>query len=247
MRRPRVHTDDRLAGAAEARLAGDRAHYLTRVLRLRPGDPCLLFDGDGLDYPATIVEATRHTVRLELSPPVAAAPESPLPVRLLLAITRGSRMDVALQKSVELGATALVPVFTARCGVKLDARQAGQRLTHWRGVMVAAAEQCGRARLPTLAPPAALGDALAGLPGGHATRLVLDPGAGRGLADLAPPAGELVLLVGPEGGLTAAETEAAAARGFDGVALGPRVLRAETAPLAALAAVQALWGDLAKR
>ncbi len=214
---------------------------------MKAGDECLLFDGHGLDYPATVTAAARRTVSLRLGPPRPVATESPLFSRLMLAVTRGSRMDVALQKAVELGASALAPVFTERCGVSLGPDQIPRRLEHWRGVIGAAAEQCGRARIPELTPPMDLEEGLARLPPAPATRLVLDPGNGGTLADVTPPAEGVVILVGPEGGLTADELAAAARHGFQGIGLGPRVLRAETAPLAVLAALQALWGDFLPR
>ncbi|MDZ7751877.1 MAG: 16S rRNA (uracil(1498)-N(3))-methyltransferase [Gammaproteobacteria bacterium] len=243
MRRPRLYVPNPLADTPNLTLTGDRAHYLGRVLRLKAGDECLLFDGYGLDYPATVATAGRGTMTLRLGPPQAVATESPLFSHLMLAVTRGSRMDVALQKAVELGASALTPVFTERCGVNLEARQVPRRLEHWQGIVRGAAEQCGRARIPRLAPPVNLQEGLERLPPAPATRLVLDPAGGGALADIAPPADGVVILVGPEGGLTDGELAAAVRHGFRGITLGPRVLRAETAPLAVLAALQSLWGD----
>lgn len=245
MRRPRVYSPAPITGPGPLVLTGDRAHYLGRVLRTRPGDACVVFDGSGLDYPATISRIARHEVVVELAAPVAVANESPLEITLVLAVTRGSRMDVALQKSVELGATALVPVLTERCGVRLDPRQAAQRLAHWQGVVISAAEQCGRARLPAVTRPVPLGEALPALPPAAATRVVLEPRAASALDAVARPTAGVAVLVGPEGGLAAGEEAAAREHGFVGVRLGPRVLRAETAPLAVLAALQCLWGDLA--
>jgi len=243
VRRPRVYVPQSLAGIPSVTLTGDRAHYLGRVLRMKVGDECLLFDGHGQDYPATVTEAARRTVSLRLGPPRAVATESPLFSYLMLAVTRGSRMDVALQKAVELGVSALAPVFTARCGVSLGPEQIPRRMEHWRGVISGAAEQCGRARIPELTPPLDLEEGLARLPPGPATRLVLDPGNGGTLADVAAPAGGIVILVGPEGGLTAGEVAAVGRHGFQGISLGPRVMRAVTGPLAVLAALQTLWGD----
>lgn len=243
VRRPRFHVPQPLADTPSVTLTGERAHYLGRVLRVKAGDECLLFDGHGLDYPATVTEAGRRTVTLRLGAPRIVATESPLFSYLMLAVTRGPRMDVALQKAVELGAAALAPVFTERCGVSLGPDQIPRRLDHWRGVIAAAAEQCGRARLPELTPPTDLEEGLARLPPTATTRLVLDPASDGTLADVAPPGEGIVILVGPEGGLSADELAAASRRGFQGIRLGPRVLRAETAPLAILAALQALWGD----
>lgn len=247
MRRPRIYVPHPLAGIPSVTVTGERAHYLGRVLRLKAGDECLLFDGDGLDYPATVTQAGRRALTLGLGPPRTVATESPLFSHLMLAVTRGSRMDLALQKAVELGASTLAPVFTERCGVRLGPDQIPRRLGHWQGVIAAATEQCGRARIPELTPPMGLDEGLARLAPAPTTRLVLDPANGGTLADVPLPAGGVVVLVGPEGGLTAGELAAAARHGFRGVSLGPRVLRAETAPLALLAALQALWGDFLPR
>lgn len=216
-----------------------RQHAIT-VLRLKPGAPLILFDGQGGEYRAVLREAgSRALAEILAHAPVER--ESPLDVTLLQGISRGERMDVAIQKAVELGVARILPVFTARSQVKLDARRAEKRLAHWRGVVRAACEQCGRNRLPAVAAPAPLSQVLAALPD-TAARFVLAPEGGTSLASAAPRA-RIALLVGPEGGLEADEIRAATARGFISIGLGPRVLRTETAAAAALAAMQMLWGD----
>ncbi len=161
---------------------------------------------------------------------------------LVQGVSRGERMDWTIQKAVELGVVAIVPVFTERGGVKLDGDRLARRLEHWRGVIVAACEQCGRNRLPSIAPPRRFAEWLPTLTG---PACVLDPAADAGLGELGRPSPTLSLIAGPEGGLTDAELAAARAAGGTAVRLGPRVLRTETAGIAALAALQALYGDLA--
>jgi 16S rRNA (uracil1498-N3)-methyltransferase len=169
----------------------------------------------------------------------ALANESPLRITLAQAIARGEKMDWVLQKATELGVEAVVPLLTERTEVKLDAERSEKRSAHWRGVVIAACEQCGRARVPAIAAPVTLRDWLAGraTPGWF-----LDPDAERGLRD--PEPGELTLVVGPEGGLGDRDLASLRAAGFRGLRLGPRILRTETAGVAVLAALQALHGDL---
>jgi 16S rRNA (uracil1498-N3)-methyltransferase len=214
---------------------------VAQVLRLGTGDSLVLFNGDGRDYQATLVSAGGHTVAEVLD----AGPEEPAPplaLTLALGISRGERMDYALQKAVELGVAALVPLFTERSLVKLKEDRLEKRRRHWQGVVVAACEQSGRRRLPPLAAPQKLGAWLQSLPAEH-HGVLLHHAAAHTLPELAAPAGALTLLVGPEGGLAPAERAGAEAAGFAAVRLGPRVMRTETAPLAALAAMQTLWGD----
>jgi 16S rRNA (uracil1498-N3)-methyltransferase len=180
---------------------------------------------------------------LRLSAAIEAPPDSPLRIYLLQGISRGERMDLVIQKATELGVTEIRPVETRRSVVRLDPRRARRRLDHWRGVVVAACEQCGRARLPAMSPPTSLEDALGALPG-DATRWLLDADGEAPCAATAVGTGGIVLLVGPEGGLTGAEKVQAVDRGFAPLRLGPRIMRTETAAIAAMVIAQALWGDL---
>jgi 16S rRNA (uracil1498-N3)-methyltransferase len=161
-------------------------------------------------------------------------------LQLGLGISKGERMDFAVQKAVELGVAAITPLFTERCMVKLDSTRLAKRHEHWWGILVSACEQSGRRRLPVLHPAAGLTDWLENASPG----LLLDHRAGQGLSQLPRPAGGLSLLVGPEGGLSGHEREQARHAGLVGVRMGPRVMRTETAPLAAIAAMQVLWGDM---
>jgi 16S rRNA (uracil1498-N3)-methyltransferase len=239
----RLHVDTELTAGAELALRGERARYLGKVLRARPGDRLVLFDGRGGEFEATVIGLARERVDLAIGVRREVDRESPLAVTLGLGISRGERMDYALQKATELGVAAIVPLLTERCVVQLDAERAAGRAAHWGGVIASACEQCGRNRVPVLAPVSGLTEWLAVGPGG--LRLVLSPAADAALGDLAPPRAGLTLLIGPEGGLEPAELALAARAGFRALRLGPRVLRTETAVVAALAAIQACWGDLA--
>jgi 16S rRNA (uracil1498-N3)-methyltransferase len=214
------------------------------VLRLGAGDEVTLFNGDGSDYPSTIMELRRNRAIVEVRAATAARGESPLAVTLVQGIARGERMDLVIQKATELGAAAIRPVTTERSVVRLDAAARAKRLAHWRGVAIAACEQCGRARLPEVAEPLPLVEWLSRPPPPGRLRLQLDPAAPETLPARAAGAPAIELLVGPEGGLTAAEQDAARQTGYRSCRLGPRVLRSETAAIAALAVLQATAGDL---
>jgi 16S rRNA (uracil1498-N3)-methyltransferase len=241
MRVPRFFSPVALAEGHEVALDPSAAQHAVAVLRLAVGAPLTLFDGSGGEHAATLVQVGRSVGRARVGPKRAVEREPPFPLVLGQALAKGERMDLVVQKATELGATALVPLATERSEVRLDAERAAKRVAHWQGVVRAACEQCGRNRLPEVGAPRSLDAFLAAPPGG-ASRLVLAP-EGVALRDLPRPgAAGVVLLVGPEGGLSEAELARATAAGFVGASLGPRVLRTETAALAALAAVQAVWG-----
>lgn len=239
MRLSRNHVDAPLAPGAVVVLSENATAHLVRVLRLGLGDACIVFNGDGADYEARLVALGKRGAEVEVMGRRELDNEPPLRITLAQSIARGEKMDWVLQKATELGVGAVVPLLTERTEVKLDAERSEKRSAHWRGVIVAACEQCGRARVPTLAVPVALRDWLAGpaTPGWY-----LDPDAEHGLRELQP--GEFTLVVGPEGGLGERDLAALRAAGFRGLRLGPRILRTETAGVAVLAALQALHGDL---
>lgn len=242
MRVPRLFLDTALETGASVALDAGARRYLLRVLRLGQGDRVRVFNGTGGEYTALLQVAGRDDAALELTAHVSHEVESPLSVTLIQGISRGERMDYALQKAVELGVTCIVPVLCERSVVKLDRARAEKRHAHWQGVLSSACEQCGRNRLPQLVPPATLNETLAVTQA--ACRLVLDPEGGQRLGEL-PAAQDIALLVGPEGGLSDSELALARSHRFTGIGLGPRILRTETAAVAALAAVQTLWGDFA--
>jgi len=244
MRLTRCHVDQPLAAGQELVLPEHAAAHLTRVLRLRQGDPCVLFNGDGHDYPATLVAVGKREVRASVGPARAVDSESPLRVVLVQGIARGEKMDLILQKATELGVAAVIPVNGERTEVRLDAERAAKRMAHWRSVVASACEQSGRARVPALAAPVALAGLQAQLPPAG-LRLLLDPQGEHRLASMAAPqADTVVVAIGPEGGWSPRDREQLQAAGFAGLRLGPRILRTETAGLAAIAALQARFGDL---
>lgn len=247
MRIPRCFIEGSLAVGAHVALPPAACEHLLRVLRLPEGAALVLCNGDGMDCRAQLVDVGKRGAFakiIEASPNTA---ESPLRIVLAQALARGEKMDFVVQKATELGVAAIAPIVTERTEVRLDAERAQRRIAHWRGVALAACEQCGRARLPDIAEPVALPAHLAAVDG-DGLRLALDP-------DGQPPSAlwadqpldaahtPIHLVVGPEGGLSDRDLAQLRAAGFSGLRLGPRILRTETAGLAAVVALQALFGD----
>ncbi len=241
----RFHFQGKLGNGSEVRLQPDAAHHAVRVLRLAVGEPVVLFDGLGGEFEARITRIDRGDVSVKTGAHLDVERESRLHVRLVQGLSSGDRMDLTLQKAVELGVAAIQPVATERSVVKLKDERAQRRAEHWQNLVIAACEQCGRNRVPEVLPLMGLPDWLAQLnmpaPDDEA-RLLLSPAATTALKALAPVP-RMTLLIGPEGGLSPGETQLAQSRGFKPVRLGPRILRTETAALATLSAIQALWGD----
>ena len=243
MRLTRCFVERPLQTGARLALPESTANHLARVLRLREGDACVLFNGDGHDYDARITAIGKREVVAEIASMRAVDHESPLHITLLQGIARGEKMDLILQKATELGVAAIIPVTAERTEVKLDAERAGKRVAHWRNVIASACEQSARARLPSLSPPAALAEAAHAVDG-DATRLTLDPAGDVSMATVQVASGAVVVAIGPEGGWSPRDREILSAAGFTGLRLGPRILRTETAGLAAIAALQSRFGDL---
>jgi 16S rRNA (uracil1498-N3)-methyltransferase len=241
MNSPRFYCREALSPGAHVELPEPVARHAVRVLRLPPGATVVLFDGRGGEYPAHIERIERDRVYAELAAWQEIERESPLAVTLVQALQAGDKMDFTIQKAVELGVRGIVPVESRRSVLRLAGERAAKRVAHWQGVVASACEQCGRNQVPLVAPLEKLESWLA-RPASGILRLMLAPDAGQTLVDVAP-AGEVQLLIGAEGGLDPQEMIAAQHAGFRAVRLGPRVLRTETAGLAALAALQALWGD----
>ncbi len=239
MRVPRIFCDRPLVSGTEIELDTRAQHYVRQVLRLRSGQALVLFNGNGRDVSAELTACGRQGCRARVGDIVAQEHAAQLTLHLGIGISRGERMDFAIQKAVELGVHDISLLQTARGGVQLSSERLPKKIDHWHGVMISACEQSGRSRLPTLNPPQSLDSWL----NNYSAGIVLDPLAEQGLPALSPPGDDLALLVGPEGGLSESEYTMARDAGFTAAHLGPRVLRTETAPLAALAAVQALWGD----
>lgn len=218
------------------------AHHVERVLRLAPGDALTLFNGEGGEYPGRLLSLGKTPVA-ELGACQQTDRESPLAITLAQSLASGDKMDWVLQKAVELGASAIAPVASSRSVVKLSGERAEKRVEHWRQIVASACEQCGRNRLPQVAELTSLTAYLARPRTDGNLRLILAPGAALKLSDLPRPTA-VELLVGPEGGFTEDEIRAARLAGYQAVRLGPRILRTETAGLAALTALQLLWGDM---
>ncbi|HLT14694.1 MAG TPA: 16S rRNA (uracil(1498)-N(3))-methyltransferase [Marinobacter sp.] len=242
MRTPRIYTDSPLQTGSQCELDDNAANHVGRVLRMQPGQTLRLFNGDGQDYHATITEAGKKHVFVDIQSAEANLTESPLNITLGQTLSKGDRMDYAVQKAVEMGVTTLVPLTTERCDVKLKGDREDKRLRHWQQIAISAAEQCGRARVPTILPVMTVQEWLQYSQTSD-LRLVLHHRTEQSLNTLSKP-GNIALMIGPEGGLTADEIALAEQNGFLSVALGPRVLRTETAPVAAIALCQWLWGDI---
>ena len=240
----RLYVTERLAAGTELDLGEESARYLGRVLRLRVGDSVHVFNGDDGEWSATISRFGKNRVTLSVHDAVPNTAEPDLKVHLVQGISRGDRMDFVVQKATELGVDRVTPVLTDYGVVKLDGKRAGKRRLHWQRVAESACEQSGRVNPPRVDAPLPLNDWLGTARAGDSTDLILAPGTGQPLTNVGKPAAGLCLLVGPEGGFSEREYDDAAISGFEAVTLGPRILRTETAAVAAIAILQALWGDL---
>ncbi|HWT28426.1 MAG TPA: 16S rRNA (uracil(1498)-N(3))-methyltransferase [Methylophilaceae bacterium] len=242
MPNPRFYHPEKLAPGATITLTPNAAVHASRALRLQVGDQALLFNGDGNDYLCELIVVKKTEVVAKIKAVEHVDSESPLKISLAQAISSGDRMDYTIQKAVELGVGAIQPIASQRSVVKLTGERAEKRREHWQNVVISACEQSGRAVLPTVAAPLSLADWLA-RPSSADLRITLSPTAEHCLHELPPPQGEICLLIGAEGGLTEHEIALAASQGFVPVRLGNRILRTETAPIAAISAMQTLWGD----
>ena len=242
MSSPRFYCPTILAPGAIVSLPPNAAVHASRSLRLKLGDTAVLFNGDGHDYDCEFIGFQKNNVTAKIRSVSQNNTESPLCITLAQAISSGDRMDLTLQKAVELGVTAIQPIASQRSVVKLSGERAEKRREHWQNVVISACEQSGRAVVPQVAPPLSLPAWLASQPI-FAMRLTMSPLAADALHDLPPPTGSVCLLIGCEGGLTDDEITMASNNAFRPIKLGRRILRTETAPLAAIAAMQTLWGD----
>ena len=243
---PRFFVDAALRVDGVVMLPPDVTRHV-QVLRLQPGDTLALFDGTGGQYRARLAELDKRSATAQIDAFESAEAEPPYRITLAQGIAGGDKMDWLIEKAVELGVAAIAPLSTARGVVRLSGERADKRVAHWRGIVRASCEQCGRNRVPDVAPVRGFDAWLETLPDTPADgelRLLLSPRASIAFASLpdAPPAAPVTLLIGPEGGLSPDEENAARARGFTAVSLGPRVLRTETAGAAVLAALAARWG-----
>jgi 16S rRNA (uracil1498-N3)-methyltransferase len=243
MHMPRFHCPGPLAIGAVVPLPDAVAHHV-QVLRLSPGDMITLFDGNGGEYAAVLTEVGRRRASAELKSFSPREAELPYAVTLAQALPEAAKMDWIVEKAVELGAVAIQPLAAQRCVTRLNAERATRKLAHWQGIVVSASEQCGRNRLARLAEPADF-DTWIAMSDPHC-RILLSPRGTQSLSDWARhhPPQALTLLIGPEGGFSEREEDAALARGALALSIGPRVLRTETAGMAALAALNAMWGGI---
>jgi 16S rRNA (uracil1498-N3)-methyltransferase len=242
-RAPRLFCPGNISPGALLSLPEQAAHHAARVLRLGPGDAVRVFNGDGTEWDAEIISTHKADVSVRVSNQHLRDVESPLRVLLAQGISSRERMELTLQKAVELGVAEIQPLETRRSVVRLREERASRRVEHWHNLAIAACEQCGRNRVPVVHPIETLPDWFGAIGrSGPESRVMLAPGATQRLRDLPQPH-QVTLLAGPEGGLAPEEQELAIACGFQPVRLGPRVLRTETAAMAAMAAMHALWGD----
>ena len=240
----RLFVSGALSNDAELILQGEQARYLGRVLRSRVGDPVQVFNGDDGEWSAVIENISKNAVILRVGERNETTTESSLKIHLVQGISRGERMDFVVQKATELGVNRLTPVLTHHGVVRLDQERAEKRRQHWQQVANSASEQCGRTRPPLVDPPIALNSWFGAKDATDSTEMILKPGAATQLASITPPATRLCLLIGPEGGFSEREYEDAEIAGLQAIALGPRILRTETAALAAISIAQSCWGDL---
>ncbi|HID7631993.1 TPA: 16S rRNA (uracil(1498)-N(3))-methyltransferase [Neisseria meningitidis] len=240
---PRFHLPENLSVGQTVALPDNIVRHLN-VLRVRPNENITLFDGKGKAHAARLTVLEKRRAEAEILHEDTTDNESPLNITLIQSISSGERMDFTLQKSVELGVTAIQPVISERCIVLLDGERAAKRLARWQEIVISACEQSGRNTVPPVLPIIGYREALDKMPS-ESTKLIMSINRARKLGDIRQPSGAIVFMVGPEGGWTEQEEQQAFDAGFQAVTLGKRILRTETAPLAALAAMQTLWGDFA--
>lgn len=242
MRIPRIFHPELLQSHQRIQLSEDAANHVGRVLRMVAGQQVLLFDGSNQVFLSTIVEASKKHVTVETAAAELDDRESPLDIHLGQVLSRGEKMEFTIQKSIELGVNTITPLISERCGVKLDKERLEKKLSQWQKIVIAACEQCGRNRIPDIRPVMTLAEWLS--EDSDALKLNLHPRASQSINRLTLPNNKVRLLIGPEGGLSVAEIEQAAANNFTDILLGPRVLRTETTALTAITALQVRFGDL---
>lgn len=242
MRIPRIYTNANLTPGTDIQLDEGAARHLISALRMTAGQQIILFNGQGGEYSAELVQAKKGKASAMVTGFTQIDRESPLQIHLAIGISRGERMDWIVQKATELGVNQITPLFSERCEVKLSGERLHKRLGHWQQVAISACEQSQRNKVPTINPAVSLTDWLSLCD--SKLKLVLHHRTDQRLSTMANGEGSIGLLVGPEGGLSQAEIDQALGSNFLALALGPRVLRTETAPLAAISILQSLWGDM---
>jgi len=218
------------------------SHHLLRVLRAHKGTEVTLFNGDGYEYLADLIDDSSRHCQLQIKEKIKVDNESPLKITLLQGISRGDRMDSCIQKSIELGVDAIIPVHCQRTGTSLKGERAEKKRQHWQQITISACEQSGRCIIPEIRNISSFEQAIQF--GKTAGKLILEPGARQSFNSLSKPENEVYILIGPEGGFTDEEIQQAKIKNYTSVSLGPRILRTETAGPACIAIAQILWGDL---
>ena len=241
MRIPNIYTSSPLGAEQIVELDDNAVRHLAQSLRVKTGFNIQLFNGDGAFYPAVLTEVSKKKIIAETGLPVQCHADSKLHTHIGQVISRGDRMDYAIQKATELGVSEITPLFSERCEVKLNQERQKKRLDHWQHIAISAAEQCGRASIPVIHPVQPLDQWVEGKQD-NSLALVLHHRDTQNLNELSPP-NRVSLLIGPEGGLSADEIARAQDAGFLSCTFGPRVFRTETAPVAAMSVLQWLWGD----
>ena len=241
MRNPRIYTPQPLSAGTTLALDENASHHLARVLRFQIGHAITLFNGDGNEYAATISAIDKRHVSVDIGRVAMADRESPLAIHLGIAISKGERMDIVVQKAIELGVATVTPLISERVEVRLQGERAEKKMQHWQGIVIAACEQCARNRVPELNPITPLHDWIGSVLAER--KFVLHHRSETCLGEMIKPR-SVALLIGPEGGLSETEIALAERKDFTSLRLGPRILRTETAPLAALAVLQFAFGDL---
>lgn len=242
MRIPRFYTPQIITVDDTLDLPTELIHYMHNVLHLKVGTPIVLFNGNGIDYPSELLEISKRNAKVLINAQINISNESSLQLHLAQGVSKGDRMDIALQKAVELGVTAITPLITENCNVKLDAQRWEKKAVSWQKLIIAACEQCQRNVVPTLNKPLTLhqwiGKSI------DLEKIILAPGAKKYLSSLDKPQKGFSLIVGPEGGLSEKEVYTATENGYTQVNIGSRILRTETAAIASIAILQSKFGDL---
>jgi 16S rRNA (uracil1498-N3)-methyltransferase len=241
MRIPRIYTSKTITPHTDVTLDAQATNHVASVLRMQTGEHIFLFNGEGGYFEATLTHIVKKQVTVHIRDHRLSENESPLRIHIGQSLSRGERMDYAIQKSSEMGVTEITPLFTTRSEVKLDAERSAKRQQHWQQIAISACEQCGRNKIPIINAPITLSDFIANVAAD--VKLVLHHESSSQLRDLPKPT-SVALLIGPEGGLTEEEITQATQYGFAATQLGPRVLRTETAPVTALSVLNTLWGDI---
>jgi 16S rRNA (uracil1498-N3)-methyltransferase len=238
---PRSYYSGQLKEGSEIELPASTSHHVATVRRLKKSDEFIVFNGSGFEFSAEIIQVTKKSVRIRIIKKIVNDRESPLSITIAQSISRGARMDYVIQKAVELGVHAITPLYTERCGVKLSGDRLKNRVSHWESVIISAAEQSGRLRIPALNSPLKINDWIGKSHVGD--KLICDPEISSDYKPSIAPK-KIIVLVGPEGGFTEDELQKAKTNGFKSLNLGPRVLRTETAGIVAIAVLQSRYGDL---